>query len=213
MASYSAFLPNHVPPHHSPWPRSLRLYTYPGEHGVAQRHVGGRAAHPTIPAARLEESLRRLHGRLDARAGGPPRRRTRTQTQTQTQTPQTQAQTLTRTLTRTLSLLLSLLLTRTPTPTKVAILDVESEFSKGSTSAANGSQRLVRMQREVPALLAPHIEGILRAAYKQVGLQRVGLRFAPLGLCTRAGAVGEPIVDEAFLSDAQLWETALAPSS
>ena len=86
----------------------------------------------------------------------------------------------------------------------VAILDVESEFSKGSSSAANGGQRLARMQREVPALLAPHIEGILRAAYKQVGLQRVGLRFAPLGLCTRPGAAGEPIVDEAFLSDAQL---------
>ena len=86
----------------------------------------------------------------------------------------------------------------------MAILDVESEFSKGSSSAANGGQRLARMQREVPALLAPHIEGILRAAYKQVGLQRVGLRFAPLGLCTRPGAVGEPVVDETFLSDAQL---------
>ena len=64
------------------------------------------------------------------------------------------------------------------------------------------------MQREVPALLAPHVEGILRAAYAQVGLQRVGLRFSPLGLCTRPGAAGEPSVDETFLADAQLWEAA-----
>ena len=89
----------------------------------------------------------------------------------------------------------------------MAILDVESEFSQGSRNASGGV-RLARMQREVPALLAPHVEGILRAAYAQVGLQRVGLRFSPLGLCTRPGAAGEPSVDETFLADAQLWEAA-----
>ena len=90
----------------------------------------------------------------------------------------------------------------------VAILDVESEFSKGCASSAHGSQRLVRMQREVPTRLAPHIERILRAAYEQVGLQRVGLRYAPLGLCTRPGAADEPVVEAAFLSAAQQWEAA-----
>lgn len=90
----------------------------------------------------------------------------------------------------------------------VAILDVESEFSKGCASSAHGGQRLARMQREVPTRLAPHIERILRAAYEQVGLQRVGLRYAPLGLCTRPGAADEPVVEAAFLSAAQQWEAA-----
>ena len=71
----------------------------------------------------------------------------------------------------------------------MAILDVESEFSQGSRNASGGV-RLARMQREVPALLAPHVEGILRAAYAQVGLQRVGLRFS-LGCAW--GRCGEPL--------------------
>ena len=73
----------------------------------------------------------------------------------------------------------------------MAILDVESEFSQGSRNASGGV-RLARMQREVPALLAPHVEGILRAAYAQVGLQRVGgCASRPLG-CTW-GRCGEPL--------------------
>ena len=86
----------------------------------------------------------------------------------------------------------------------VSILDLESEFALGSRHAPG----MARTQREVPALLAPHIEAIVRAAYKQVGLQRVGMRFSPLGLCTQPGAAGEPLVDEQFLTDARLWEAA-----
>ena len=46
----------------------------------------------------------------------------------------------------------------------------------------------VRMQRDVPMLLAPAIDHMLHAAYSQCGIQRVGIRHYPLPVDSYTGA-------------------------
>ena len=73
------------------------------------------------------------------------------------------------------------------------MLDPVSDFSSSNA----------KMQREVPTLLAPAIDELIKSAYTQCGLQQLGIRYYPLPVDAYDGSIPTAFVPqhEAFAVD------------